>query len=73
MYLFDNDTSTVLRYYFSFGKCNVAANKRYKQKMETVVQTRNAVMPQIELAVLLIFTINKKIVWTKVKIKTTIV
>lgn len=73
MYLFDNDTSTVLRYFFSFGKCNVAANKRNKQRMETVVQTRNAVMPQIELAVLLIFTINKKIVWTKVKIKTTIV
>lgn len=60
VYLFDNDTSTVLRYYFSFGKCNIAAHKRYKQRMETVEQTRNAVMLQIELSVLLIFTIHKK-------------
>lgn len=40
---------------------NVAANKRYKQGMETTAQNRNQYMLQIE-----------KYIWTKVKIKITI-
>lgn len=40
---------------------NVAANKRYKQGMETTGQNRNQYMLQIELSVLLKFTIHKKI------------
>lgn len=49
------------------GNFNVAVNKRYKQRMETVVQTRNPVMLQIKFSVLLNFTIHKKIVRTKSK------
>lgn len=52
--------------------CNVAANKRYKQGMETTAQNRNQYMLQIELSVLLNFTIHKKYIWTEVKTKITI-
>lgn len=69
-YLFDNDT--VSFYDTILASENVAANKRYKQRMETVVQARNAVILYIELSVLLNFTIYKKCVWMKVKKKITI-